>query len=229
MMKRVVLSVIWLMIAIITTGCMKAVMRFEPDGSGQFEIGLNLSLQDLEEVDGMSDEGGSDDFDAITPLINSDTAIVDEKTGISVSAEERLENGSIWTYIIFEVATIDQWRMIDTATNRIFPSDDDASSDGAPDPSTLATMPTVTLDGSTLRVELTVPSSVDPDIEPEDDPFGIATIMEAFVQVSYEIEMPGTLGEHNGQIDSLTGNPVWLIDLNSEDDLEIVVESMLDD
>lgn len=225
-MKRTYLILLIAMMSIVTTGCMKAILRFEPDGSGQLEIGFNMSVQSLEEADSMSDSSSSDGLDEISNLLESGEAFVDEKTGISVTAEERLENGSMWTYMILHIPTIEAWAYLKKTGDNFITSDSD--DDSPADPSTFTAIPNVTVDGNTVRVELTVPSEIDPDARTEDDPFGMSAIMGAFVQVSYEIDMPGTVVEHNGQIDTLTGNPVWIIDMTSPDDLEIVVESTTD-
>lgn len=225
-MKKKFLILLIAMMSILTTGCMKAVLRFEPDGSGQLEIGFNMSVQSLEEAGSMSDSSSSDGLDEISELLDAEEALLDDATGISVTAEERLENGSIWTYMIFHVPTIEAWAYLQKAGNSFIP--EDASDDSPADPSAFTTIPNITVDGSTVHVEITVPSSVDPDARVEDDPFGMSAILGAFIQLSYEIEMPGTLVDHNGQIDTLTGNPVWIIDANSPDDLEIVVESIVE-
>lgn len=156
--------------------------------------------------------------------------MTDEETGITYSVVERLENGSMWTYIIAEVPTIDAWQNLEASGDRVFP-DDPAAADEPPapgDPENILTTPIITLEGSTLRVELTIPAQGGTTPSAEDDPFGMTAIMMAFIQTSYEIQMPGQLGEHNGQIDTLTGNPVWLIDPTSTEPLEIHVESTVE-
>ncbi|MEM9952162.1 MAG: hypothetical protein AAF846_11205 [Chloroflexota bacterium] len=221
-MKKLNLVTLLLAVAMVTTGCIKTVARFNPDGSGSMDVGFNLSVQNLEEASEASGEP-SDDFDEITPLLESGEAIVDDVTGIAVSAAERLENGSMWTYITFTVPSIELWGKLETVSNEILPSDDE---DLPTDPDSLTVVPIITVTDSTIRVEMMIPSNFDPDAE--EDPFGMAAILGAFVQISYEIEMPGELIDHNGQIDTLTGNPVWLLEPNSPDDIEIYVESTLE-
>lgn len=218
------LFVLLVMTTILASGCIKAVMRVNPDGSGTFEIGMNMSVQSLQQASMMSGETDTEDLDEIVALLNAEEPMVDEETGIAISAEERLQNGSIWTYIIMSVPDIDAWEHVEEAGKRLFPEEDSEDAGNPADPSNIIAIPTVTVDGSTVRVELTVPSQFDAEAM-EDDPFGMAAAMGAIIQMSYEIEMPGTLGEHNGQIDSLTGNPVWLINPLSPEDLEIMVES----
>ncbi|MDQ7035931.1 MAG: hypothetical protein Q9P01_14190, partial [Anaerolineae bacterium] len=60
------------------------------------------------------------------------------------------------------------------------------------------------------------------------DDGGFGAVMGSFMQMSYEIEMPGVLGVHNGEIDTLTGNPVWIINPAAMEDLEILVESTVE-
>ncbi len=221
--RKLFLVCLLAMMSLVTSGCIKGVMRFNPDGSGKLEIGFNMSVQSLEEAESMSDGDSDIEIDEISDLLNSGESIIDEKTGISVTAEERLQNGSMWTYMILDVPDISLWGKLDGAMENLDISDD---SDEPTNPSNLATVPVITIEGNTMRVELTIPSTADPDAE--EDPFGMTAIMGAFIQLSYEIEMPGTVTDHNGQIDSLTGNPVWIIDMTSTDDLEIFVESTLD-
>ncbi|MGB7342324.1 MAG: hypothetical protein WBC91_25725 [Phototrophicaceae bacterium] len=221
-MRKFFLVCLLIMTSVFTTGCIKSVMRFNPDGSGTLEIGFNLSVQALEEAGDVSE--GEVELDEFASVMLNDEEIIDDKTGIGLSAEERLENGSIWSYIIFSIPDAESWQYIDIASERLLPESDEDDNDPT-SPDNLAQIPTITVTDSSIRVEFTVPSTVDPDERPEDDPFGMAAIMGAFVQLSYEIEMPGTLIEHNGQIDTLTGNPVWIVDLTSTDDIEIIVES----
>lgn len=218
-MKKLSLLVLLMMVVAVTTGCIKSVARFEADGSGQLEIGFNLSVQSLQEAGEQS--GG--DVDDISPLLDGEV-ITDEATGINVSAEERLENGSMWTYIQFGVPDVALWGKLGAVAEEALPADDDEAL--PTDPSSLASIPVVTITDTTIRVEMTIPSSFDPDAE--EDPFGMASLLGAFIQISYEIDMPGELIDHNGQIDTLTGNPVWLIDPTNPDDLVIFAESTLE-
>ena len=225
-MKKTFLIVLLIMSSVLLNGCVKVVMRFDPDGSGNLEFGFNMSVQSVQQMSMMSGEEPDPELDSITQLLASGETMVDEETGIAFSAVERLENGSIWTYMIIEVPDVNAWSEIEAATARVFPEEETEDTEGAEDeesdsPSEILAVPNITVDGTTLRVEVVVPAQG--DAEAEADPMGAA--LAGIMQMSYEIEMPGTLGEHNGQIDTLTGNPVWLIDPTSTEPLEIKVES----
>lgn len=224
-MRKLFLIFMLVMTSVFTTGCIKSVLRFNPDGSGTIEIGLNLSIQALEEAGELSE--GEVEVDEFTEVMLNDGEVIDDKTGIGLSAEERLENGSIWTYIILSVPDADSWQYLDIAAERLIP-EDDSDDDDPTNPNNLAQIPTITVTDSTIRVEFTVPAPADPDDRAEDDPFGMEAVLGAFMQLSYEVDMPGTLIEHNGQIDTLTGNPIWLIDMTSTQEIEIFVESTLE-
>ena len=94
-MKKLNLVLLLIMIASVTTGCIKSVTRFNADGSGQMEVGFNMSLSAIEEAGEVSGES-TGEFEDIEPLLDGEV-IVDEGTGITFGAEERLENGSMWT------------------------------------------------------------------------------------------------------------------------------------
>lgn len=222
-MKKFNLAILLMMVLVITTGCIKSVVRFEADGSGSLEVGFNLSLQNLEEAGDASGEGTPSEFEDIEPLLESGMVIVDEQTGITFSAEERLENGSQWTYLIFGVPTQALWGKLDAVASEILPDDD---GDLPTDTDSLAVAPDITITDTSIRVEMVIPSSVDPDARGDD--LGLDELFNALIQVSYEIEMPGELIDHNGQIDSLTGNPVWIIDPTDPNDLIIFAESTLE-
>ena len=54
----------------------------------------------------------------------------------------------------------------------------------------------------------------------EEDEFGL----NVFFTPSYEINVPGEIIDTNGEIDSLTGNPVFFIDPSSTDPVYFFVE-----
>ena len=223
-MKKTLLIALLIMSSVLLNGCVKVVMRFAPDGSGNLEFGFNMSVQSVQQMSMMSGEEPDPEMDSLTQLLESGETMVDDETGITFSAVERLENGSIWTYMIIEVPDVNAWTEIEAATARVFPDEATEDTEGAEEsdsPTEILAPPSITVDGSTLRVEVIVPAQG--DAEAEADPMSAA--LAGIMQMSYEIEMPGTLGEHNGQIDTLTGNPVWLIDPTSTEPLEIKVES----
>jgi hypothetical protein len=226
-MKKMFLMVLLMLSGLLMSSCVKVVMRFNPDGSGRMEFGFNMSVQNAQSMSAMSGEEPDPDMDILTEMLTSGEPQVDEETGITFSAVERLENGSIWTYMIAEIPNIEAWSEVEAAGERVFPEEESADTEDDEEedsPTEILAVPTITVDGSTLTVEVIVPAQG--DAEAEADPMSAA--MSGIMQMSYEIEMPGILGEHNGQIDTLTGNPVWLLDPTSTEPLEIKVESTVE-
>jgi hypothetical protein len=220
-MRKMFLILLLVVSSFLMSSCIKVVMRFNPDGSGKLEFGFNMSVQNAQAMSMMTGEEPDSDLGALGELLMSGETLVDEETGIGFSAVERLENGSIWTYMIVEVPTIEAWNEVEAAGDRVLPSEETADVEAEDSsPTSILEVPTITVDGNTIRVELVVPAQGE-EGAPPDPTAGI-------IQMSYEIEMPGTLGAHNGQIDTLTGNPVWLIDMGSAEPLEIKVESTVE-
>ncbi|MDQ7026128.1 MAG: hypothetical protein Q9P44_11265 [Anaerolineae bacterium] len=219
-MKKFFPVMLLLISGIFFGGCVKAVVRVNPDGSGQTEFGFNMSITALTELNMMSGEAPDPDLAELEALLSGEP-MVDAETGISMYGEERLENGSMWTYIVIEVPTLEAWGELEAALERMQPG----STDDAGEPTAIWAVPKITVDGSNVRVAVTIPSLLD-GVGGDDGGFG--AVMGSFMQMSYEIEMPGVLGVHNGEIDTLTGNPVWIINPAAMEDLEILVESTVE-
>ncbi len=225
MLRRSIAILMLTILTMLATGCTKVLMQINPDGSGTWQYGFQIDLDTLESLDEQSSEPSSDD-EFLGNLLAGQTSS-DEATGIEVGAEQRLENGKRWIYVIAEVPNTDAWTQLQDAQSRIGPQDeatDQGGGMGAPsleaDTDTLL-YPVVTVDGNTVRVEISGPP---PAEFIEEDEFGLT----AFFTPSYELDMPGEVTDTNGEIDSLTGNPVLIIDPTSTEPIFFYAESVVE-
>jgi hypothetical protein len=202
-------------------GCIKQRVILNPDGSGVWAFGLALSISDLQALE---EQGASTDSDLDDVTFLLENRVTDPLSGITFFAEERLENGQKWFYVMAEVPTLEAWSQIEAAANRVLPQDDSDSAEGAGQLDISEPIfPRITIEGDFMTVEMTyTPAPADPSV-PEGDPFSASmdAATNALLNFSIEIAMPGELLEHNGRLDQLTFNPVWFIDEASGEPLNI--------
>ena len=203
--------------SMLISACLKVESRINADGSGTWAFGMFFAEETLRTS---NQESPAPDAEKILSLLDG-TKIEDTESGIVFSAEERLQNGGFWVYIIAEVPDIDRWSRVPDAFTRnvISPDSDFLPLDG------FFLAPEVTLNRSTgvMRVELNAP----PPAEIASEEL-TADNTAALLQFSYEVILPGEITDHNGTIDPLTGNPIWIIDFASTEPIEFFAEASLD-
>jgi hypothetical protein len=212
-MKKAFRLGLLIMASILMSSCIKYVSTVNEDGSGTWEIALLLSADALISLDELG--YSTDNNDEIIARMLGGESITDEQSGIVFTAEERLQNGSYWIYVTAQVNSPEDWAEIASAYERTLPNEDIDSITSS------LLKPHITIDGDNIRVEVDLTFD-----EPESpDNFGN---FNTFVQYSVEFILPGELVDHNGTIDSLTGNPVWVISGDSQEDAHFFAESRID-
>ncbi len=238
---RLGMIAIFVLAAWLLSGCidLRIVTIVDSDGSGQWEVGLHLD-EGLDAFTEESEEGeggeAAEDDDIFSIL--RDGPQTDQESGITFSSEERITNGVRWLVAMAEIPDADAWAELEAALERLMPDDpEDAETeeiDLTGDLSEGLMFPVVTVDesltGNTIRVEFNGPPPADlmaEDEEEEEEESSIELDWDPASAISFvhEIDLPGDLGEHNGTIDSATGNPVWIMDLNSTEPYHIEAES----
>ncbi|MFP4324044.1 MAG: hypothetical protein ACLFTK_16435 [Anaerolineales bacterium] len=220
MLKKYPIIAGLVLLALLATGCTKVLVQVNPDGSGTWQYGLQIDLQTLESLGEPSAEPDPDN-QFLNDLLAGGT-FTDPETGVVVRGEQRLENGKRWIYTIADVTDISQWAGLVGVADRVGPQDNAPAEPGMTpeiDPGTEDLLyPVVTVDGNTVRVEISGPP---PAELIEQDDFGLGALFTP----SYEIDMPGTVTDTNGEIDSLTGNPILIVDPTSTEPIFFFAES----
>ena len=214
-MKKVLRLGLLVTAAILMSSCIKFVTNVNEDGSGTWAFALLFSADTFDTVDDIGLTEPGENIEAISALLNGET-IIDELSGIAFTGEERLENGHHWLYIVAEINSIEDWSEVLEAYQRVFPEDDVNPIISAMSP------PDVVIDGDTVRVEADM---IFEETGPVDEFEAMTT---ALVQYSFEFVLPGELIDHNGTIDPLTGNPVWVMPGNSQEDAHFFAESRIE-
>ena len=212
-MKKFLRPGLLIVVAILMTGCVKLVTTVNEDGSGTWEIAILFSQDAL--LAGAESGTVTDTSDALFSLLSGES-ITDEPSDIVFIAEERLRNGHNWIYVTGTINSIEGWAEVGDAFERVFPEDDSSTL-------TLNTAsPNVTISDGIIRVEVNLIADEAQGTDAGNDPFS------SFVQTSFEFSLPGELIDHNGTIDPLTGNPVWVISGDSQEDAHFFAESRIE-
>jgi hypothetical protein len=166
----------------------------------------------------MNAEEPDPDLQGILNLM--DEPVTDQESGITFSAKERIENAQRWTYIIAQIPDLDHWGQIQSASERVFGPDEDVEESDVL--GVALQQPIVTREGNQLRVDLAVPDYTSGSEEENNEAMAM---LQKIITWAIEIDLAGDLIDHNGQIDSLTGHPVWFLDLASPEPMDIYAVS----
>jgi hypothetical protein len=204
-----------LLTSFLLTGCIKVVIRVNEDGSGTYEMAIAMSPTQIQQ---MNTEEPDPDLQGILNLM--DEPVTDQESGITFSAKERIENAQRWTYIIAQIPDLDHWGQIQSASERVFGPDEDVEESDVL--GVALQQPIVTREGNQLRVDLAVPDYTSGSEEENNEAMAM---LQKIITWAIEIDLAGDLIDHNGQIDSLTGHPVWFLDLASPEPMDIYAVS----
>ena len=248
MRNKFVVITFLVIVGILSTGClnMDVVTRISEDGSGTWELGIGIDdsfMAMFGGMEGMEGEGGleMEDMDLTGDLLPGGAEeFTDEETGITFRSEERIVNGQEMGYVIAEIPDAESWASLETAFNNVDAEstalDDMAGGDDMGGDDMLATddltediplVPTVEFTDEGVRVsfEGAAPSEIMgmEDMEGQEDMMMFFDMGE-LISVSYSIDLGGALTDHNGTIDSATELPVWILDWESTEPIEIFAE-----
>jgi hypothetical protein len=206
-MKKFLLISIFIILGSLTSGCVKFVTTVNEDGTGIWAFAVLLSSDELATAAG--DE-------TYFMLLRGET-VTDEQSGIVFTSDERLENGHYWTYFVGEVSDPEVWGSAGSAFDRVFP---EVEAEWVP---LSFFAPDVLTDEASgiIRVSVDIDDSEASEILNVNELGGLT-------QISVEFLLPGELTDHNGTIDSLTGNPVWVIRGDNSEDLHFFAESRIE-
>ncbi len=244
-MKKYTVVLLLSTFMLFASGCISMTVNtiVNPDGSGQWELGIYIDESFMEGLGEFSD--GDTSFDLTDGVFGEDMSetISDEESGITFSAETRLLNDTEqWFFIVANVPNVEAWAHLKTATENIDAlSVDDALGGGMSfeDPveeetdesDEMFAYPIVTLDGDSVRVELSGPAPADTldlgDDSEEADMFSMGFFdMSSIFRLSYSIQLP-EVTDTNGELDATTNTATWQVDWSSTEPLEIYAEGLL--
>jgi hypothetical protein len=221
-MRKLMLALSLAVLALPMLACMTVNTTVNEDGSGLWEMGLNMSA--LETL-------GATEEDMTSTLPGGEEMFTDPESGVSLLSETREIDGEQWIFFAAAVPDLEGWEALNGLLNE---SGSDITASAGLGEDTTATeegetadtglVPTVTISDGLIRVEYPNTASTEEDPTASDDSLTSPESMAFFqmmglaeIKIVYNITLPGEITDAGeGEIDAETNTVTYTFDMSSD-------------